>query len=67
MLMNEKIHRHCENVTLPENSRMMFDITDGGIIKENELIRNNRNCVLVPFFQDVFELCNPIGAFKKKF
>ena len=51
MLMNEKIRRHCENVTLPENGRMMFDITDGGIIKENEFIRNNRNCVLVLFFK----------------
>ena len=65
MLMDKKIRGHCENLTLPENGRILFDITDGGIFKENELIKNNSNCVQVLFFQGVFELCNSIGAFKK--
>ncbi|XP_033214057.1 uncharacterized protein LOC117171113 [Belonocnema kinseyi] len=67
MLGDETIRRHCENFTLPDNGRIMFDITDGAIVQENELIKNHKDIVQVRLFTDAFEVCSPIGASKKKF
>ena len=67
LLMDEKIRSYFENVELKDNGRVMFDIVDGRVIKDNEFLKNHRNVVKIMFFQDAFEICNPLGASKKKF
>ena len=62
MLMDDKIRRYCEKDILKDNGRIMFDILDGRIGKDNEFIKNNENVVQILAFQDAFEICNPIGA-----
>lgn len=42
-----------------------FDYNDGSVYKSNSLFQNSRAIELI-FFQDAFELCNPIGSSKKK-
>lgn len=67
VLKDPETRRYFENTKIKNNGRMMFDINDGQIFKQNEIIKNNTNTVQVIIFQDAFELCNPIGASKTKF
>lgn len=42
------------------------DITDGLAFKGNELFKNEPNALRIMLYQDSFEVCNPLGASKKK-
>ncbi|KAJ8677329.1 hypothetical protein QAD02_013116 [Eretmocerus hayati] len=40
------------------------DISDGKIVKDNDFF-NQRYTLRLAFFQDAFEVCNPLGSYKK--
>lgn len=42
------------------------DIEDGFVYKTNVFFKDNINAIQVILFQDSFEICNPIGSFRKK-
>lgn len=50
MLTDPKIRRYFENTQKEDNGRMMYDINDDQLFKENALIKNYPNTVQVIIF-----------------
>ncbi|KAJ8682451.1 hypothetical protein QAD02_018243 [Eretmocerus hayati] len=45
----------------------LFDMSDGNVIKKNEFFIVYRNGLKIVIFQDVFEVCDPLGSAKTMF
>lgn len=43
-----------------------FDIQDGMCFQNNTFFKSDPNAVQIILYQDAFEICNPLGAFRKK-
>lgn len=67
MLLIPSIRSYYEGVTIPDNGRLLYDVTDGQLLKNNSLIKTESDVVHIMIFQDAFEICNPLGSSKKKF
>lgn len=66
LLMNDNVRPFCINPRKSSNNNSLFDVKDGNFIKNSNFF-NNKNTVQIGFYQDAFELCNPLGASKSKF
>ena len=66
MLQNDQIRTYCTDPLLPRNSKGVFDVKDGDILQNNDFFKQ-KNRVQLCFFQDAFDVCNPIGSAKTKF
>lgn len=67
LLFDDDIRAFCENVAPLENSHLKFDIRDGELMKDNEIVKRYRNYANIIIFQDAFEVDNPLGSSKSKF
>lgn len=67
MLFVDSIRQYCEKFNFPQNGRLMFDIADCELMKNNDFIKSNSNVIQLLLFQDAFEVCNPLGSAKKKY
>ena len=64
--MNDNVRPFCINPRKSSNSNSLFDVKDGNVIKNSNFF-NIKNTVQIGFYQDEFQLCNPLGASKSKF
>lgn len=67
LLQHSDIRHFCLNSYNNYDSNVLFDIKDGSVIKNNNFFHNNKNALQIILYQDAFEVCNPLGASKKKF
>lgn len=68
LLTNSNIRQFCLNSYNNScNDNVLFDIQSGNIIKNNSFLQGNKNTLQIILYQDAFEVCNPLGASKKKF
>lgn len=45
---------------------IFWDFTDGSAFKKNKFFIENKDALRLILYQDAFEVCNPLGAAKKK-
>lgn len=48
------------------NDGIYQDIINGNCCRKNEFLINNKNAIKLILYQDSFEICNPLGASRKK-
>ncbi|XP_031789144.1 uncharacterized protein LOC116418192 [Nasonia vitripennis] len=65
-LLNDNVRPFCINPRKSTTAQGLFDVKDGNVIKNSEFFNKN-NTVQLSFYQDAFEVCNPLGASKSKF
>ena len=66
MLRNEHIRHFCEKPPPCRDSKGLFDVVDETLVKTNKLLQVSKYIIHVLLYQDAFEICNPLGASKKK-
>ncbi|XP_066589595.1 uncharacterized protein [Prorops nasuta] len=67
LLQNKDLRNFCNTSSHQDQPFLYSDIHDGSVVKENQLFLRNKNGLKLIFFQDAFEICNPLGAAKGKF
>lgn len=50
----------------PQENGIFEDVSDGENFKCNPLFSTDKNAIQLILYQDSFEVCNPLGSFKKK-
>ena len=63
--MNDNVRPFCINPRKSSTCQSLLGVKDGNVM--NSEFFNNKNTVQLGFYQDAFEVCNPIGASKSKF
>jgi len=51
---------------MEDNDCIYQNITNGDCCSKNEFLANNKYAIKLILYQDSFEICNPLGAFRKK-
>lgn len=51
---------------MEDNNDIYQDITNGDCCCKNEFLTNNKYAIKLILYQDSFEICNPLGASRKK-
>lgn len=67
MFLDKNIMQYCNNPPENREDGGLFDLSDGSIIKNNEFFQINKKALKLLYFQDAFEVCNPLGPSKTKF
>ena len=72
LLGDDSVWKEYKSTELPvnqgtESGRHHYrDITDGAAFKNNILFKEKPNSLKIILYQDVFEMCNPLGSSRKK-
>lgn len=71
LLKLENVWKQCttESRFTNKDKNVFEDILDGYYNTRNEFFKNNKLydvCVKIMLYQDSFEICNPLGASRKK-
>lgn len=64
LFKNDHFSKYFLSQTKNQNSMIISDINDGFVIKNNQFLTDKT--IKIILFQDAFEICNPLGSFKKK-
>lgn len=65
-LLDDNVRPFCINPRKSTTDQGIFVVKDGNVMKNSEFF-NKKNTVQLGFYQDAFEVCNPLGASKSKF
>lgn len=67
LLQNSKIQQHFQEYRQEISpTGILSDVKDGFAYKHNNLFQSNPESLALIFFQDAFELVNPLGSARKK-